>query len=545
MKRTLLSLFAFTVLAVLTLSLSSAALSLQLVGPSTLTNSTSLTSINVTNTGNGTVTGITFEVSGVQISPTTIASLSSNSSTLISVTKLSTDTRFGSQTATVKAKGTDTAANSTLIESNVLGLTTENTFCRSGPAGGNLTLDSIDISNEGEGDDQDWQPLDKITIEVRVRNTGDKDISDVDVKLGLFDSEGRNQVGDLDFSNTDEETISLGRINDGDRETATFEFTVPADISSGDYKLTVKAYSTKLGESNMCVDRAEDFDTNQIYDSISIDQESDEGKFIAFTDVSLNPNTATCGDSVDLSFDAVNVGDEDQDQTRVTAVNRELGVDLVREIRQDLDQGDRSNIRFTFNVPRSASDKTYNIELRADYDYNNGVYRESSDEATIVPLKVAGCATTGTGSGSGTNPVVISASLESDAKAGQPMTVKVTLTNRGTSSQTEIVNVKGYDAWASLDSISDRVVTLSAGESKDITLKFTVDNAASGDKTFTIDAQSGASTQSKDVVVSIAGAQGFSLGSLSGNPLIWVIGIINVVLIVLIIVVAVRLSQRS
>ncbi|MBX4212327.1 putative S-layer protein [Candidatus Pacearchaeota archaeon] len=541
MKRTLLSLFALTILTVFTLSIASAALSLEIVGSSTLSN-TQNTSLKLTNTGIGNVTGITFEVSGVQVSPSTIASLPSNNSTFINVTKFLTDTRFGSQTSTIRAKGTD---NSTVIESNVASLTAENTFCKNGPQRDNLTIDTVNINNNGEGDDTEWKPLDTITVEVRIRNQGDSDVSDVDVKLGLFDSEGRNKIGDLDFTNTDEETINLGRINNGDRETATFEFKVPADVTTGDYKLAVKAYSNKVGESNLCVDSSSDL-SNDIFESIDITPESDEGKFIAFDNVVVNPEQATCGDTVDVNFDVANVGDQDQDQVQVTMVNRELGIDLSREIRNNLDQGDRQSLSFTFSVPSAATDKTYNLELRSNYDYRNGVYRQHSDEGTLVPIKVFGCSVSGgTGSGSGNSNVAISASLESDAKAGSPMTVKVSVTNRGTSSAQQIINVKGYESWATLDSISDRVVSLAPGESKDITLKFNVDKSASGDKTFTVDSQSGTSVQSKDVVVTIAGSSGFSLGTLAGNPLVWIIGIINVVLIVLIIVVAVRLSQRS
>ena len=87
------------------------------------------------------------------------------------------------------------------------------------------------------------------------------------------------------------EKIDIGSLNSGDRETASYEFKVPATVDSGDYKLAVKAYSTKSGENNVCVDSSGDLD-NSIYQSISIDKESKKGKYIAFDTANTITNHA-------------------------------------------------------------------------------------------------------------------------------------------------------------------------------------------------------------------------------------------------------------
>ena len=122
------------------------------------------------------------------------------------------------------------------------------------------------------------------------------------------------------------------------------------------------------------------------------------------------------------------------------------------------------------------------------------------------------------------------------------MTITTTITNLQSSAKDFVVSASGYDSWATLSSISDRLVTLNAGASKQITIKLNVNKDASGDKTFTISAQSGSTTDTRDVSVNVPAQS--SLFSFGGNSLIWIIGIINVVLIVLIVFVAIRLSRR-
>lgn len=414
-------------------------------------------------------------------------------------------------------------------------------FCRAGEKGGNLTISDISIDTDGE-DEETWRPLDIVTVEVEVSNEGDDDVDDIIVELGIFDSSGKNQVGDFDFTNADEEEIELGDLSDGDEETVVFEFRVPADIDDGNYEIKVKAYSEDLGESVECVDTSSDFDQTT-HQEIEVEAEDDEGKFIAFDNVEFNPTEATCGDQVTLSFDAYNIGEDDEDRIRINAVSSDLRFDLSQEITSGLDQGDHEEMLFTFTVPQNLADKTYRVELSAEYQYDDGVYEEESDEAEVYSLRVFGCSIgSGSGSGSGSNArAAISASLDSEAQAGEELTVTATITNRLSTEASYVIDASGYESWAKLDSISDRIITLAAGESEEVTFVFTVDKDAAGEQTFTIEAQNGETVSERDVVVELAEAKGFSLGN---NGLFWTIAIVNVVLLIAIILVAIRLSRN-
>ncbi len=495
--------------------------------------------INVSNSGNVLLSNINISATG----PTVTFSennfqLSPGSSKTIDITLSdSSSLKFGINTVVVTAK--DLNEN---VQASV-SFEARKSFCRNGEVGKNLSIRDVEISSSGE-DDEEWRPLDEIEVEVEVQNVGNDDIDDVVVELGLFDSEGDNLVGDLDFDTRDEEILELGDLRDGRRESVVFRFKVPADIDTGDYKLAVKAFSEDLGESKECTDISGDLD-NSIFQDIKIEQEDDEGKFIAFDNIKLTPEEATCGDTVSLRTDVFNIGDEDQDQVKVNLFSRELNLSLSQEIRSDLDVGDKDSLSFLFTVPQGLSDRTYNLELTAEYDYRNGNYREESDESTKVPLRVFGC-TPRPSTGTGARLASITATLESAAVAGDEMIVRARITNIGQNTTSFIVDAEGYEDWAELKDISDRLVTLRAGESKEVTFTFDISEETQGEQTFVIRTQSGASIDEREVSVNIEEGEAeprfrFNFGD---NSLVWIIGIINVILIILIIVVAIRIAQQ-
>jgi hypothetical protein len=502
-------------------------------------------SINISNTGNVDLTGIDLSASGSL--PVTFSSdgitLVKGTSTVINVNLIdSSALKFGDNSVTV------TASSGTTQDS--LTFSIRKTFCKAGKQGSSfgLRIKDFNVNNEGEGKDDEWKLLDEITVEVEVENEGAIDIDDVTVELALFDSSGNNVVGDLDFESSDEEEEDIGNLNDDEKETVEFKFKVEPDLEDGTYKLAVKAYSKDLGEENLCIDESGDL-SDTFFEDIKIEREDKAGKFIAFDNIELFPLEATCGDIVSLDFDVVNVGDEDQTQTKVNLRNNEIGLNIFKEIRSDLDQGDSRKVSFSFVIPEDLEEKFYNIDIFAEYDYKErrNVYEETSDDLKSVPLKVFGCTipvdNTNTGS---RNIARISATLESDAKAGGKLIVSAVITNIQSENANYVIDASGFSSWAELDSISDRVLSVSAGESEEVVFVFAVDEDVSGSKSFTIKVSDSGETESREVVVNFgssgSGLTGFSIGS--NGPMIWVLGIINVILIILIIVVAVRIASR-
>ena len=445
----------------------------------------------------------------------------------------------GSTTITVTADDGTTKAT--------FGLDVSGSFCKFGEVGGDLDIRNIKIYNDGQGKKDSWDLLDSLRIEVEIENTGNDKIKDIFVEMGLFDSDGKNVVSDLEFDNSDEEQADLGSLNDGDRDTITFTFQVPADFEDGTYDLTIKAYSDDVGEDEQCVDTSTDFSENDKYDSIDVNRQSDSGKYIAFDNVQFTPTEGTCGDSITMTLDAYNIGDEDQDQVRINLKNTELGINSFVEIRNGMDQGDKESVMFNFVIPADATDKFYNLELSADYDYRSGTYRLSSDTDTIAQYRIIGCGTTPGGS-TGERIAIISADLVSDTVvAGGKVVVKATITNLKTQRTAFAVDALGYQSWATLDDISPRVVNLDAGQSAEVTFTFTIDEGIQGEESFNIEVKDGlGGSETREIALNVESASGSGTGvfNFGDNAFLWVIGAVNVILVVLIIVVAVRVARR-
>ncbi|MDO8460219.1 MAG: putative S-layer protein [Nanoarchaeota archaeon] len=502
--------------------------------------------INVTNTGNVDLSNINLASSGslsLIFSPASISSLSMGSSQIVNVLpNLDVSSlQFGSNSATVQATSGSFTSNSVSME-------LRKSFCKNGPAGTNLTIDRVKITNSGDKDDK-WRPLDQVTVDVKFSNDGDDNIEDIIVELGLFDSKGKNIANNFDFKNKDEESINYGTLDNGDSDEVSFEFTVPADFDIGNYRLATKVYSDDTGESKDCIDNSDSGLDDDFFQQIEVERETDNEKFIAFDNIVISPSEASCGDSVTLTVDAFNIGDQDQDQVRINLVNSKLALDNYKEIKGGLDKGDNEGVSFSFNIPKNVKDDTYNLELTADYDYNSrlGEYREHSADSFDMPLKVIGCGLSGQPS-NGTQIAVINAVLGSEAKAGSELVVKSTITNTQADRATLLVSALNYDSWATLESVSDRIINLDPGQSKDVTFTFKVDDTTSGEQSFVVEARSGDNTVTREVAVNIAdnnqGGVKFPTLNLGNSGIIWIIGIINVILVILIIVVAIRISRR-
>ncbi|MEI6731565.1 MAG: putative S-layer protein [archaeon] len=489
-----------------------------LTSSGTLTPSQNAT-INVSNTGNTNLTNIVLSGSA-SFSPSTISSIAAGSSATVTVySPTSLSSTFGTSSMTVSASSSSGLTNSTSVS-------TLTSFCSSGNVGRNLSISSIDIRNSGK-DDTTWRSLDTITVKVDVDNNGAAKISSVIVELALLDSSGRNKIGDMAFVNSDEHKINLGSIGDGNSETATFEFKVPADFNDGSYRLAAKVYSNSIGQSKECSDSSSDN-----YQSIDVERESDKGKFITFDNLVLDPSPAACGDNVVFNFKVYNIGDEDQDRVSVRVINKELGVDSSYELTSGLNIGDVASVSTSFAIPQTAKNKTYTLALTADYDYKDGTYRQGLDTEKDVLLKVIGCTPSSSISTDGTDTTVGS---------GNDVTATITIRNTGSSEATYAIDAKDYASWGSLVSISNRVVTLQAGESKQITFTFNANSGVTGRQTFTVQTQSNGVLESKQVAATVSGS---FLDMFKGNSLLWIVGIVNVILIILIIVVIVRIASR-
>ncbi len=485
-------------------------------------------SLTLANTGNQALTFSLVKASGALNVSFSNANpiVSAGSSTTVTVFQAPGQSfGIGTSSATITSVPTTSGvANQSLTFSRTGG------FCPAGKVTNNLTLRDVELTSSGDEDDE-WHVTDEISVEVELENAGNSDLEDLIIELGLFDSNGNNVADELDFTSEGEEEFDVGDLDDGDDTKIEFTFKVPADIDEGSYTLILKAFSDDVSQSSLCTDSV----AESIQETIQVKSEDDEGKFIAFDDIIVSPTQVTCGDSVTITADAINIGEDDEDRVLINLVNRVLGVNEIVEITQGLDQGDSKMISFSFTVPQVA-DNTYTLDLSAEYDYRNGVYRQSLDDDVETQLKVFGCsAAPGT-----TNAVSINADLASDAVTGEELKVTTTLRNNGDKTALFAVTATGFESWASLKDISENIVQIPAGQSKDITITLMPQDDAAGEQSFTINARTeDGKIQSRQVVVQVASDSLFD-----GSSWTWVLIAVNVVLVILIIVVAVIVSRR-
>ena len=437
------------------------------------------------------------------------------------------------------------------------------TFCR------NWAIDEagldfeVEISNMGEGDDDDWQYLDTIEIEITLDNDKtDVDLEDVVFEIGLFEKgSSKNIADDLIWISDDDEEFEFGDIDEGDRGKHTFEFRIdPNEFDSDDYILMVKAYPDG-DESKICIDSSSDLGTSEFgitstyYAEIEISEETDRDKMVVVDDLFFPlPIEASCSEKVVLDASVWNIGSRDfEDQVLVSLFNSELGLDLKETYFGDLDTGDNIKVPFTFEVPSDAEEKTYSLKLMIYYQYDEakGTYETDydrvSDDTFEAFLRISGNCVSVT-----ENSASVSATLESEAKAGESLVVLVTITNTDDTTLTYDLNAAGYAGWATSVQLSQTSFTLNAGDSKVITFTFGVKEEAVGEKTFNVEVFSGGEfIVAQQVSVLIEEAPVGFLRGITGNVIgegkgyLWAIGFVNLVLIILVIVVAVRLSRKE
>jgi len=421
-------------------------------------------------------------------------------------------------------------------------------FCAAGSSDTDLAL-AVDIANKGNGEDDEWLPLDTIEIEVefdnnKVSSNGAYDLNDLTFELGIFDSVGKNVAGDMIWISEDAEKFEFGDVDEGDDAKHVFEFRInPAEFSSdGNYKVKLKAFPSGK-EATDCISQSSDltsFGTSKYEADISINLPSDDEAVVVDESTLPLPATAQCEDEVTFSADIWNIGDRDfEDQIMITLFNSELGISENKTLTGDLDQGEMIQVAFTFNIPAGVDEKIYNLDMKTYYDWDadNSEYDEVSAETFNFPLTIIGnCVPP---------QLTVSASLESGGKAGEALVVKSTITNTGADSETYTFALSGYSDWASNAKVNN-TLTLAAGQSGDVWVTLDVDKKADGDKTFNIEAYSseGELLKTQPVQVGIEGKQGLLNLSDSDSLVAILIALISAIVIAIIIVLIVKASKK-
>ncbi len=407
-------------------------------------------------------------------------------------------------------------------------------FCEFGEVGP-LSIKDFDVNNL-DGDDDEWEPLDEIEIEVEVKNTGDEKIKDVIAEIMILDEDGNDVTDDFDLEDNE---IDLGDIKSDKKETATFKIDeLPADLEEGNYRIYVKAYSEN-NEDLECVDT---YRGNK-YHEISINKEKDNA--IIVKEESFTTIKANAGDNVEIKFDIYNIGTKDEEDVLVRIYNQELGINEKIHVK-DMDVGDKKEISFTVKVPESAEEKKYYIDIYTYFDYDKGdVLDENSydqnsfddlDKTYSVPLEVLKTTVE--------KKPIITATLSSDAIVGKDLIVDVSITNPNKAADF-IIAVTDYESWASSADIVPSILNIPENGTGYATITFKP--TASGSQTFNIQVIYNGKTETQPVSVNIAEKTTSLTEAFSriGNKGLYAIIAVFIILIILIIALIVKAASRT
>ncbi|MFA4960611.1 MAG: putative S-layer protein [Candidatus Pacearchaeota archaeon] len=400
---------------------------------------------------------------------------------------------------------------------------------------GDLEIVAFDITNLGNGDEEEWNLLDSIEIEIEIENNNrNENVDDVIVELRILD-EGNNDVtSDFDL---DEEEIDIGRIKEKDSKFALFKILeLPADLEESNYKIYVKAYSEN-DEETQCVDSSSDFNEDNFHE-IEIIREDDPA---VFAESDLLKILGTCGEqNIIANFDIYNLGSDDEDSVLVVLENSELGISESQVI-SDLKTGKKKEITFTFNLPDQLSKNVYDLLVRTYYDYNDGDEREitSYDETSEdidrdfnLRLEVLSCQSP---------EPTINAKLNSEAKVGDDLIISVTIKNNADEEKNFVISTSEFESWAELKEIDPSLLTIGAGESAEVLISLLPNSE--GVKSFKIKAVSDGQTSEQPVSVIISKGSGLFSG-IDNLSLYLLIGI-GVLIVLILIVLIIKVTRKT
>lgn len=502
--------------------------------------------VTVENTGNTQLTNVNVVSQGtadftVEFHPSSFDLDAGNSKTILISSNNADDLEIGDDN-TLNIKATSNEANSSTKTLEVKGVS----FC-SGNNPGELSVGNFDFNVEkGFGDDDDyWYPLDTVEIEFDVDNDGEYDVEDIEIEICLMDDSGECIFDEEDMDLSDDNFD----LDEGDEITVTGNLEIdPDELNKGDedYTLYVKAQGV-IDDND-----AEEIDGNDTCNSNSEKNlEIRQEEFIILSDFQ-NSDTVQCGTEMEFVMDVWNIDDSDidEDDIHFLVYNRELNI--IKNIDgensvEDIDSLDKEELRFTVDIPEDAEEKTYGLEVRVYDDEDrddNDIYENSEDDEAIYTLifKVSGNCI---GERTEAEVTADSDAIVSGGSAGENMQVELSLRNNGNEESDYIIEASGYENWASLNSMTNTIDNLAAGDSDKIELDFDVDNDAEGDNSFSVKVYSeGRLVTEQEISLTIESSGSFSIGEyIKDNWYVWLI-IFDVLLVLAIVVVAIRLLRR-
>jgi len=447
--------------------------------------------------------------------------------------------RFG-QTKNMDVKAVSNEADSNGV---VLNSDSAASFCNSVKNPADLTLDSLNFEvTKGFGDrDNYWYPLDQVEVTTRIRNEGNYNIRNINLKACLFNLQTKRCDLDEGDMNLSDNSFDL---NNGDSQDITLDFKVnPKYINQQDSNYVfylsaegeVDNYGGLYDQNDSCVSDSRNGITVRTDD-----------RFIILNNFDF-PSVINAGNTIPITANVWNVYRDsiDQDKIFIGVYSSELGINKMINF-QRINSLDFEPLYVNVKIPSDAVGKIYPLTFTVyteNVTADSKVYEDSNGDKAewTVLLNVK-------------NPYLnlakadISATLNSSAIAGQHIKVMVGIKNTGINTKTYNVELSGA-SWTSSVNLDKKDFTLTRGESTNIQITLnTSQELIGGNKKFYINVYSnGTLVNSKSVSLFIKGKESSAswfFDKINNHPYEFGFGLLNVLLVIMILFIAVRISRK-
>lgn len=331
----------------------------------------------------------------------------------------------------------------------------------------------ISISTDIEDDDEDFYPGDEINIEVDVENEGSDEIDNIIVEAILYDTEAGKRIVTVESNDFN--------LDENDRRTVDLTVELPKDLDASN-KLILFTYAYEDGNDDANCDWEYDsgLDFNRKDHDITINQ------------VTITPETAKPGQTVEAKIDVENVGDNDEEKVYVKIKNSELGLDKKSEIfsieEYQKDDDDEYTATVTFIVPAGTKSGKYDLEVYV-YDKNRNAYDSGS---AFITLTVQGVTTSVTPTTTGTATITVE-EIQETVEPGEPYSIPVQVTNTATTAKEYKILLTNIADWAESTSVIDSYLTAGQTSTYYLTLIPKTD-ATEGQHSVTVNVKEGTTT---------------------------------------------------
>lgn len=413
----------------------------------------------------------------------------------------------------------------------------ETDYCGTYENKGRLDLEIEDINVQGFGDEDDyWYLMDNIEVEITVLNDGSWDVENIEVEWELYTDDGTLIMDD---------TESDFDLKDDDDTRITFSFQLDENMDEFEGK-DVILYIKATGEID---DKDSDYDGDKTcawIKSSSVEVVTGDD-FVIVQDLEINSvsvedvfsETLGCSQEVTITGSLYNIGEDDQDDVYVEIYSSALELYKKVEFSQ-IDAYESEDFSYTFKVPKEIDEKNYKIEFEV-FNEDNDIFENSEDDESrkTIQVKVEGkCKVI--------PPTVSTQLLSEEVRAGKELVIRATITNMEDKAVLYTVSAEDFDTWARLITVKPEVVSIPAGDSKDVELVFEMKKDALGTQTMNVKTiYNGASTLTQPVTIEVSEGT-VSIGDFFTKDNLKIAGIVllNLILIIAIVIVARKIVRK-